>query len=160
MIFVNALFLHGGLQVLLGGQLHEAGCVLGLDDHGHPLLGLTDGQLGAVQALVLLGYFVQVDVQALGQLRPQGGRLPPVHRRCQPSWTASHLHPCLAGRRIAQRVSQIAFGLYGPFRSFSANPDSIGRLSGPHRGSAPLLQPGSASIGPAEQGPYFFPKDP
>ena len=63
-------------------------------------------------------------------------------------------------KRQAQRVSQIAFGLYGPFRSFSANPDSIGRLSGPHRGSAPLLQPGSASIGPAEQGPYFFPKDP
>ena len=64
---------HGGLQVLLGGQLHEAGGILGLDDHGHPLLGLTDGQLGAVQALVLLGYFVQVDVQALGQLADGDG---------------------------------------------------------------------------------------
>ncbi len=64
---------NGGFQVLLGSQLHEAGGVLGLDDHGHALLGFTDGQLGPIQALVLLGHLVQVDVQALGQLADGDG---------------------------------------------------------------------------------------
>src|SRR5699024_7690194 len=58
----------GGLQVFLGGQRDEAVHVLGGQGHGHALLALADGQLGAVQALVLLGDFVQVDEQAVGQL--------------------------------------------------------------------------------------------
>ncbi len=57
----------GGLQVLLGGQGDEAVHVLGRQGHGHPLLALADGQLGAVQALILLGDLVQVDVEAVGQ---------------------------------------------------------------------------------------------
>ena len=64
---------HGGLQVFRGGQLHEPGGVLGLHHHSHSLLGFADGKLGAVQALVLLGHGVQVDLQALGQLTDGNG---------------------------------------------------------------------------------------
>ncbi len=36
--------------------------------HGHALLALGDGELGAVEAVVLLGHAIQVDEQAVGQL--------------------------------------------------------------------------------------------
>ena len=58
----------GGLQVLLTGVAQELVHILGGDGHGHALLGFGDRQLGAVQALVLLGHGVQVDVQAVGDL--------------------------------------------------------------------------------------------
>ena len=35
---------------------------------GHALLGLGDGELGAVETLVLLGHLVKIDVQAVGEL--------------------------------------------------------------------------------------------
>ena len=40
----------------------------GFHDHGHALLGFGDGQLGAVQTVILLGHGVQIDFQAVGQL--------------------------------------------------------------------------------------------
>ena len=58
----------GGLQVLLTGVAQELVHILGGDGHGHALLGFGDRQLGAVQALVLLGHGVQIDVQAVGDL--------------------------------------------------------------------------------------------
>ena len=67
----GALGDHGhliGLQVLLLGGGDELVRVLGGDHHRHTLLGLGDGQLSAVQALVLLAHRVQVDAQAVGQL--------------------------------------------------------------------------------------------
>lgn len=59
---------HGGLQIFLVSQLHEAGRILLLHHHGHSLLGFTDGQFRAVQALIFFRYLVQVNLQALGQL--------------------------------------------------------------------------------------------
>ncbi len=58
----------GGLEVLLAGVAEELLDVFGRQGHGHALLGLGDGELGAVEALVLLGDGVEVDVQAVGQL--------------------------------------------------------------------------------------------
>ena len=58
----------GRLEVLLAGVVHELVHVLGRQGHGHALLGLGDGELGAVEALVLLGHEVEVDVQAVCQL--------------------------------------------------------------------------------------------
>ena len=57
-----------GLQVLGLGELDKLVCVLGGDHYGHTLLGLGDGQLGAVQAVVLLADGVEVDLQAISQL--------------------------------------------------------------------------------------------
>ena len=59
---------HGGLEVLLARVAQELVDVGGGDGAGHALLRLGDGQLGAVQALVLLRHLVQVDAQAVGQL--------------------------------------------------------------------------------------------
>ena len=50
------------------GELDELLDVFGRQRHGHALLALGDGQLGAVQAVVLLGDAVEVDGQAVGQL--------------------------------------------------------------------------------------------
>ncbi len=62
-----------GLQVLLVGKRDEGVHILGGQGHGHALLGLGDGELGAIEAVVLLGHGVQVDVQTVGQL-PNGHR--------------------------------------------------------------------------------------
>ena len=59
---------NGRLQVLLGGVAHELLDVTVGDGAGHALLGLRDSELGAVQAVVLLGHGVQVDIQAVGKL--------------------------------------------------------------------------------------------
>ena len=60
---------HGdSVQVLRGGQLQEPRRVLRFHDHGHPLLGFGDGQLGAVQTVIFLGDGVQIDFQTVGQL--------------------------------------------------------------------------------------------
>ena len=75
---VQALFLgdlcHGGrLKVFLGGNGDELVHILGGKGHSHALLALADGQLGAVQAVILLGDLVQVDIQAIGQLADGNG---------------------------------------------------------------------------------------
>ena len=57
-----------GLQVLLGGGSHKGLRVPGGHDHRHALLGLGDGQLGTVQAVVLLAHRIQVNGQPVGQL--------------------------------------------------------------------------------------------
>ena len=61
------------LQVfrLSGGD--EAVRVLRGHHHCHALLALRDGQFGAVQAVILLAYRVQVDAQAGGQLADSHG---------------------------------------------------------------------------------------
>ena len=59
---------NGRLQVLLGGVTHELIDVTIGDGAGHALLGLGDGELGAVKTVVLLGHGVQVHVQAVGKL--------------------------------------------------------------------------------------------
>ena len=59
---------NGRLQVLLGGVAHELLDVTVGDGASHALLGLGDSELGAVQAVVLLGHGVQVHVQAVGKL--------------------------------------------------------------------------------------------
>ena len=59
---------NGRLEVLLGGVAHELLDVTVGDGAGHALLGLGNGELGAVQAVVLLGHGVQVDIQAVGKL--------------------------------------------------------------------------------------------
>ena len=58
----------GCLQVLLGGVAHELLDVTVGDGAGHALLGLRDSELGAVQAVVLLGHGIKVDIQAIGKL--------------------------------------------------------------------------------------------
>ena len=57
-----------GLEVLLVRERDERVHVLGRERHGHALLALGDGELRAVQALVLLRHLVQIDEQAVGQL--------------------------------------------------------------------------------------------
>ena len=59
---------NGRLQVFLGGVAHELLDVTVGDGASHALLGLGDSELGAVQAVVLLGHGVQVHVQAVGKL--------------------------------------------------------------------------------------------
>ena len=59
---------HGRLEVLLGGVAHELLDVLLGHGDGHALLGLGNRELGAVQAVVLLGDHVEVDVEAVGEL--------------------------------------------------------------------------------------------
>ncbi len=58
----------GCLEVLLVSIADELGHVLGREGHGHALLALGDGQLSAVEALVLLRNLVEVNEQAVGQL--------------------------------------------------------------------------------------------
>ena len=57
-----------GLQILRRGGGDELLRVLGADDDGHALLRLGNGQLRAVQTVILLAHGVQVDGQAVGQL--------------------------------------------------------------------------------------------
>ncbi len=63
----------GGLKVLLVGVANELVHVLRRQGHGHALLGLADGQLRAVQALVLLGHAVEVNEEAVRQLANGNG---------------------------------------------------------------------------------------
>ena len=56
------------LQVLPLGGGQESRLVLRGQDHGHPLLGLGDGKLRAVQTVVLLADSVQVDGKTVRQL--------------------------------------------------------------------------------------------
>ena len=56
------------LQVFACSGSDEGVYVLGTDNDCHTLLRLGDGQLGAVQTVVLLGYCVEVDVQTVSQL--------------------------------------------------------------------------------------------
>ncbi len=50
---------HGRLEVLLGGVAHELLDVGLGHGHGHTLLGLGDCELGAIEAVVLLGDHVE-----------------------------------------------------------------------------------------------------
>ena len=59
---------NGRLEVLLSGVAHELLDVTVGDGTGHALLGLRDSELGAVQAVVLLGHGIKVDIQAVGKL--------------------------------------------------------------------------------------------
>ena len=57
-----------GREVFPGGRGDELLRVLGRNDHGHALLGLGDGKLGAVQAVVLAGHGVEINAQAVREL--------------------------------------------------------------------------------------------
>ena len=77
-VLAHPLFLgngsnHGGFQVFLIGKGNELFGILSGNGNSHALLAFADSQLGAVQALVLLGNFVQVNVQAVGQLADGNG---------------------------------------------------------------------------------------
>ena len=89
-----------GLKVLFVGESNELVHVLGGQRHSHALLALADGQLGAVQTLVLLGDLVQVDVQAVGQLTDGNG-----HTACT-KVVAALDHP--AGILAAEQALQLA----------------------------------------------------
>ena len=56
------------LEILFGCQSQEGIHVLWLYHHSHTLLGLGDGQLGAIQSLVFLGNGVEVNFQTVCQL--------------------------------------------------------------------------------------------
>ncbi len=71
--FSRHLCHRSGLKVLFVGEGNELVHVLGGQRHSHTLLALADGQLGAVEAVVLLGDLVQVDIQAVGQLADGDG---------------------------------------------------------------------------------------
>ena len=58
----------GCFKVLGKRQLAEAISILGSNHNSHSLLAFADGKLGAVQALVLLGHGVQINIQTVGQL--------------------------------------------------------------------------------------------
>ena len=62
-----------GFQILLFRGGNEGIRVLGSNNHRHTLLRFGDGQLRAVQALVLLPHGIQVDAQAVGQLADGNG---------------------------------------------------------------------------------------
>ena len=57
-----------GLEVLFVRVAQELVHVLGRQRHGHALLRLGDGKLGAVEAVVLLGHAVKVDEKPVGKL--------------------------------------------------------------------------------------------
>ncbi len=57
-----------GFQIFLLRQLHETGLILRCHHNCHSFLRLGNGQLCAVQTLVLLRYLVQVNVQTVSQL--------------------------------------------------------------------------------------------
>jgi len=52
---------NGSLQIFSAGFLDELLGILRRNDNCHTLLGLTDGDFGAVQTVVFLGHGVQVD---------------------------------------------------------------------------------------------------
>ena len=58
----------GGFEVLLFGVGQHFVHVFGVHHYCHTLLRFGDGQLGAVEAGVFLGNFVEVDKQSVGQL--------------------------------------------------------------------------------------------
>ena len=58
----------GGLQILLCGIFQELCLVLLVHDHSHTLLGLGNGDLGAVQAGVFFRYQIQIHFQSVCQL--------------------------------------------------------------------------------------------
>ena len=64
---------NGCLEVLFASIAHELLDVLRGNSAGHALLGLGDGKLGAVKALVLLGDGIQVDEQAVCDLARGNG---------------------------------------------------------------------------------------
>ena len=57
-----------GLQIFLSCQSEKGIRVLRLDHYGHALLRFADGKLGSVQALVLTGYSVEINIKAVGKL--------------------------------------------------------------------------------------------
>ena len=59
---------HRGFQVFPGSQFQEAAHIGSSHHHRHPLLGLRNGQLCAVQTVILLGHPVQINLQPIGQL--------------------------------------------------------------------------------------------
>ena len=59
---------HGGFEVFRVGVADEGLGVLRREHHRHALLALGDGQLRAVQPLVLAGHAVQIDAEPVGQL--------------------------------------------------------------------------------------------
>ena len=58
---------HRGFQIFLFRSGKESVHILRGQHHRHPLLGLGNGQLRAVQTVVLLGHLVQVDEQPVRQ---------------------------------------------------------------------------------------------
>ena len=63
----------GCLQVLFCGIFQELLTVFRVDDNGHTLLGLGDGDLGSVEAGIFFRYFVQIDLKARCQLADGNG---------------------------------------------------------------------------------------
>jgi hypothetical protein len=55
-------------DIVEGAQVHHALLVRRLDDDGHPLLGLADGEFRRVETGILRRHAVQPDVQSVGQL--------------------------------------------------------------------------------------------
>ena len=63
----------GCLQVLFCGIFQELLTVFRVDDNGHTLLGLGDGDLGSVEAGIFFRYFVQIDLKSRCQLADGNG---------------------------------------------------------------------------------------
>ena len=59
---------HRSVQVFLVRCSGKGGHILGGQHYGHTLLGFGNSQLRAVQTFVLLGNFIQIDLQAVCQL--------------------------------------------------------------------------------------------
>ena len=60
-------------KVLGSGKLCKALNAFGRQNDSHPLLGLADGKLGAVKAVILLRHLVKVYLKAVGQLADGDG---------------------------------------------------------------------------------------
>ena len=60
-------------EVFFVGLGDEVGDIGGVDDDGHALLGLGDGELGAVEALVFLRDGIEIDVEAVGEFADRDG---------------------------------------------------------------------------------------
>ena len=62
-----------GGEIFLGGQSDKRFRVLLVHNHRHALLRFGNGELGARQALVFLGHFIEVDGQSVGEFADRHG---------------------------------------------------------------------------------------
>ena len=129
------------LEVLAVGEGEEAPGVLRRDHDGHALLRFTDRKLRAVEALILLWYRVEVDVQPVGQLADGDGHT----ARAEVVAALDHA----AGLGVAKQALELA--LLGGVALLNLRTAALERLHRVRLGRARCAAAAVAARAPAKQ---------